>query len=890
MDPLSALSLAAAVVQFVDYGSRLLRDTIEIYGNLDGQSAARTKLSKTAQELRSLSNEVESRSAQAGLPSASSSEEVFIGLCIECRAISEELQASISTVEVQISSKPRRAIRSFLAALKERWPDGRIEALRSRLNEVQERMKMAVLVFLRGEAKQRGQEMALFAEQQVDMMKTLDRIDKNTRDFSRSVLHLIKAPNSDTRHLLTRIITLDWLPPENPATEPSITDPRAESKTEFLLRNLEFRGIDDRGEAIMPAHIRTFQWVFQEPQLDDTGVPLWSSFSRWLKGETQDIYWITGKPGAGKSTLMRYVSEQAETRARLQEWGGPTCVMLGFYFWHAGSQLQKSQEGLFRTLLHQAFEALPHLVLKVLKARWTMLNVFGDDSQLPDWQLKELLTAFWTLVKAAKDEKIKLALMLDGLDEFEGDHQRLVDLINKLSVDSHVKICVSSRPWNVFRDSFTRSPIRDRFGTSTGFRELQALHPQTAATLISGISDKAEGVFLWVRVVVDELLRGLSEGDSFADLQKTLDDLPADISQLFGTIWERLNPQYHEEASQYFMMKIAASERDQALEAVPLWFSDKAYTLHTSADEVRSMDLNDIRLAMTRKLDGRTKGLLEVQGYQVEYLHRTVEDWILESQEQFKAKCDSDFDPCLALLKGLTIQLIGEDPKADRPFNSLLYPLTWATCVGPHEGNMPSFVEILDKMDAELTRLGLSRGYLGHWSDYIITKDIFGIFNVCPGTDFLGYMTHLCISRYVKAKILANPGLILRHPNPRSIQLTELLFSSWFDGTVIAPRWMTDDMQTLISSKKVIEKWAERLDLLKFLIDQGADTADLKGWLKLSEKEFQRSCDGPEYHDAFSQRGLKYESRSELLRIVRRYEAQRRLKRARGFLKKLTRL
>jgi len=44
----------------------------------------------------------------------------------------------------------------------------------------------------------------------------------------------------------------------------------------------------------------------------------WSNFDDWLE-HGKDIYWLTGKPSSGKSTLMKYISSVFRTGIRTQE-------------------------------------------------------------------------------------------------------------------------------------------------------------------------------------------------------------------------------------------------------------------------------------------------------------------------------------------------------------------------------------------------------------------------------------------------------------------------------------------------------------------------------------------------------------------------------------------
>lgn len=148
MDPLSAISVAAAVIQFVDFGSGLLRDTVEIYRSTTGQSRNRLDIRSISRDLSALADEVEAKSSLTGLPAGRSSEDVFIGLCRACKDVAKELQECVSDVSLHVAKNPRRAFQSFVTVLKERRSDEKVEALRSTLYQVQQRMTVAVLIFL----------------------------------------------------------------------------------------------------------------------------------------------------------------------------------------------------------------------------------------------------------------------------------------------------------------------------------------------------------------------------------------------------------------------------------------------------------------------------------------------------------------------------------------------------------------------------------------------------------------------------------------------------------------------------------------------------------------------------------------------------------------------
>lgn len=54
---------------------------------------------------------------------------------------------------------------------------------------------------------------------------------------------------------------------------------------------------------------------------------------------------------------------------------------------------------------------------------------------------------------------IKMCFLIDGLDEFDGDHEEMGMLFQQISISKNVKVCLSSRPWVVFEQLFNTSPM-----------------------------------------------------------------------------------------------------------------------------------------------------------------------------------------------------------------------------------------------------------------------------------------------------------------------------------------------------------------------------------------------------------------------------------------------
>lgn len=158
------------------------------------------------------------------------------------------------------------------------------------------------------------------------------------------------------------------------------------------------------------------------------------------------------------------------------------------------------------------------------------------------------------MVRAATQnltEDSRLCVFVDGLDEFDSETSELIYLFRDIIMNSGVKLCLSSRPWVEFEDAFKHRPslmlqgltytdikhyITANFQRDFGFTQLRRREPKYASQLIEDVVAKASGVFLWVHLVVVSLITGMCYRDRVSDLKRRLDQLPADLENLYERI------------------------------------------------------------------------------------------------------------------------------------------------------------------------------------------------------------------------------------------------------------------------------------------------------------------------------------------------------------------
>ncbi len=200
-----------------------------------------------------------------------------------------------------------------------------------------------------------------------------------------------------------------------------------------IIESLQFSGIAEREDNIKMVHPATFEWLFEEEnKVDDTSKE--SNILEWLRTGT-NTFWISGKAGSGKSTLMKFFHNHEKTHATLRHWAGNRRLLVAsFFFWNAGTTMQKSLHGLLQTLLYHIFKQAPELIAIACPSRWQQ-RLRSNDS----WKHEEIRQAFVSL-KEQQMDSVRFCFFIDGLDEYDGDHADIINIMNKFTSSDAIKI------------------------------------------------------------------------------------------------------------------------------------------------------------------------------------------------------------------------------------------------------------------------------------------------------------------------------------------------------------------------------------------------------------------------------------------------------------------
>lgn len=440
------------------------------------------------------------------------------------------------------------------------------------------------------------------------------------------------------------------------------------------MKSLWYDIMYERFEDVDKAYENTFQWV-----LNDSAF----GFSEWLKSPSAPTYWITGKPGSGKSTLMKYIHQHPRTQELLREWAGTRpLIIANHFFWVSGDQLQRHQIGLLRSLLYQILRECPQLIESVCEMRWNDDELIWDEP----WDFRTLSSCFEHLAShEALDAKV--CLFIDGLDEYDGDHRELVRLLSGLTRSSNsqlFKLCVSSRSWNVFEAEYggllhklkmheltsndIRSYVECNLHEDPYISEIFTAQHDQSSQLIRTITEKAQGVFLWVHYVVRLVLRTAVDCPTMSDLMRMVDYYPADLDPLFERVLAATPEVYRRDTAVMINICLESVSRPclVLLRFAERGIENENYALQKEISELTKDDLNDMQ-KFEQRLKGRCMDLIEVNlsrsglhpdippviFSQVDFFHRSVRDFLHMKNGWIKDWAGETFDVHLAMCRAI---------------------------------------------------------------------------------------------------------------------------------------------------------------------------------------------------------------------------------------------
>ncbi|RSL88912.1 hypothetical protein CEP51_001466 [Fusarium floridanum] len=654
MDPVSAIGLASAIVSFVEIGVNLLRGAKEIRDSANDSLEKNESREVIVEEMKQVAAKLKTPEPGKIPPE----QQKLCHLADKCNDLSQRILELLNKIKPK-NNKPLSVYRAAYHAWRK---EDEIEMLEKSLADCRSQLALSLTHLA----------------------------SKNSAEYSKRILAMVHEDSSKLEQLQAHIKQL------NQGVEAQVIGNKALEQLRLvlgmhdealsviykdrILRSLQFEDMHRRDDGVRDPYENTFKWILED---DDGVVP---EERPWLSPEAREnhhqdrmkrlsrnmlfdwlysgsgIFHISGKLGSGKSTLMKFLSTHPRTRAEIEKWSGHrTLLLASFFFWKPGSELQKSLEGLFRSLLCDILTACPDLIPDTLPEYWCL-------AEKSPWQIRTKFNISASTIKSAlkkiiSDERLyqdhRFCFFIDGLDEFEGtdgqDPTYLATLLNNWVNDSHgcLKLCVSSREHNVFMNAFPKDQrLRLHELTRFDMREyvaglLQEVHNETLSEdfrnkLVTSISEKADGIFLWTIIVVKTIRRKVEDGEPEESLMKLLESLPHGLNSVLRHLLEDLDADNRRRLHQTMAMLRVAKANKLPFSLVAFSFLDDYEKDAQFSTKGNNISAEKTKTGAQRRLRGACGGLIEIEEPKarqpawshlwgrLEYTHRSVPEMFSE--------------------------------------------------------------------------------------------------------------------------------------------------------------------------------------------------------------------------------------------------------------------
>lgn len=237
--------------------------------------------------------------------------------------------------------------------------------------------------------------------------------------------------------------------------------------------------------------------------------------------------------------------------AQLECLEGSRSNVASFYFNARGNAMEKSPLGLLRSVLHQLC-LQDCQILATFSQTYQRRQSCDGGSYLP-WSELELESFF---EKAFKESSTRRTfIFIDALDECSEESVReavyFIDRLAQTALEGEVllNICLSSRHYPAIRipncpevvveahnDSDISTYIRDKL------RFIPASERNEAHAIQAFLEEMASGVFLWVVLVVELVVRDINSGQPMSKVAKRVKGVPKDMEDLYHQLFRSLTP------------------------------------------------------------------------------------------------------------------------------------------------------------------------------------------------------------------------------------------------------------------------------------------------------------------------------------------------------------
>ncbi|KAM0491832.1 hypothetical protein ACHAP8_010336 [Fusarium lateritium] len=339
-----------------------------------------------------------------------------------------------------------------------------------------------------------------------------------------------------------------------------------------------------------------------------------------------------GKPGSGKSTLLRYARDSFTAMQKDKH----TPLVLSFFFNGRGNKLQKSEEGMFRSLLCQIQSELPEALKDLQNALKWREATSKTPNEVWQWAPGSLCQHFQkSLWLALKTHPV--VLFIDALDESGESNAKLIadefdSLIQRASVSNlkSLHICFTCRHYpildlgGVLQISMETENRKDI--SLFVERSLASFIETTDSDLALYIEDYAEGVFLWAYLVVNKVIQLDRDRIDKVKIEAEVRRIPRKLDDFYTEVAQNMDL-----CSAELIEWICFASRPLTLTELRWSITSSRTSRDSEVESWQEMTpCNDAGMLKDIQILGR--GLIEYQQDSdvVQFYHQSVKDFFVE--------------------------------------------------------------------------------------------------------------------------------------------------------------------------------------------------------------------------------------------------------------------
>ncbi|KAG7284552.1 hypothetical protein NEMBOFW57_010930 [Staphylotrichum longicolle] len=347
--------------------------------------------------------------------------------------------------------------------------------------------------------------------------------------------------------------------------------------------------------------------------------------------------------------------------------GRESQILLPFFFHNRGEHLHKTKQGLFRALLHRLVNNVP----AVCNTVWTRLHAVeksqNDPRDLDDGELggavkeavvetgqnsprdfdDDLLGDIFkeVVVEAATKHNAPLLIFVDALDEAGPDEawgiaEYFVHLNHECrSIGAPVGICLASRHYPIV----TETPETEIVMESQNAADIEKVidcsiigagltssasgtgRPEKWERIRQHVTEKAQGVFQWVCLMLDIVRRYELRGYPLSTILTKLREVPSDLRQAYNYVVGLI---LQEEDCKMVMNLFQWMLFHNHRQSVAALRYALAVDERVRVASIKELDVVEDTKKMKRYITSLSGGLVEVTvDHQVQFAHETVQQY-----------------------------------------------------------------------------------------------------------------------------------------------------------------------------------------------------------------------------------------------------------------------